>query len=110
MKRFVLLKKTFWTLIIIATIYLSYNGIPYFIATYQYDNLISQNPLSKEKVEEILCCYSVQKIKINESLWAKGEKLKPGESIWQYSILWIEPIDVIYNEKLQVVEIIPSFE
>lgn len=84
--------------------------LPYFVATFQYDSLISHKDLNKEKVEDILFLYSSRPISIEDSLWGKEYALKNDESCWQYNILWKEPIDVVYNNNSQVVKIFASFE
>jgi len=85
---------------------------PYFVAHYQYEKLANKPNIkfSKKEIENELFWYSDKQISIEESNWGKFTKLKNGEYCMQYLILWIEPIDVVYDENNTVVHIFSSYE
>ncbi|SFV61982.1 hypothetical protein MNB_SV-13-1619 [hydrothermal vent metagenome] len=96
------------TLIFIVSIIL----VPYFVATYQYEKLITVDTLTKDKVEAVLFLYYSKEIPIEESLWgsATNTKLKKDEYCFQYLILGLEPIDIVYNKDDKVMHTFSSYE
>jgi len=104
------LYKAIAAILIIVVAYFAYRAVPYLVANYQYEQLVAQKGLTKQTIEGTLFLYSSKQIPIEDSLWGKEAKLEDGEVCWQYSILWKEPIDVIYNNQRKVVRIFASYE
>ena len=105
-----MVKKILKIFTVVVVLYLLFEGLPYFFATYKYNQLIIVPQLTKKKVEKILFLSSHKKISIKKSLWGKNTKLAKNESCWQYMVLWKEPIDIIYDEDNKVIHIFESFE
>lgn len=87
-----------------------YSAVPYALATYQYEKLVARKPATKSEVEGLLFFYSAKQIDITNSLWGRGTVLAPGDSCWQYKILWRDPIDIVYDSEGKVKHIFASFE
>ncbi len=95
---------------LVALLPVLYSAASYALATHQYENLVAKKPTSKSEVDGLLLLCSAKKIDITNSLWGKDTALEPGDSCWQYNILWRDPIDVVYDSEGKVKNILPSFE
>ena len=98
------------TIVFIIILFVVIEVLPYFFAICQYNQLIKNIPLTKDKVEKILLFTSHKEISINKSLWGKHTQLNDNEFCWQYMILWKEPIDIVYDKNNSVVHIFESYE
>lgn len=67
-------------------------------------------PRTRLELERHLHLYSTRTIVPAESCWARNYKLKAGESMLQYEILWHAPLDVVYDQTGRIVMIITSYE
>jgi len=83
-------------------------------ATYFYAGSIYQKCLAasnKTQIEEIMSGKAVsRKISPSESPWGYNYTLSPGEYMVQYLVADVEPIDIVYNDKDQIVELFESYE
>jgi len=84
--------------------------ISYRLATYEYEKLVQAKPPTKDEVEGILFLYRAKQIDIKNSAWGKTYQLGSGDVCFQYLILGTEPIDIVFNQELQVKAIFSSFE
>jgi len=97
---------------VLGVAWLACQVIPYLEASRQYENLVKQSPRTRADLEPLLRWYTSREIKIQESLWGQSmyPSLPPSHVCVQYNILGANPIDVVYNEDEEVVDVISSFE
>src|SRR5262245_48254889 len=55
------------------------------------------NPRSRAELEPHLRYFATREIPPAESCWGRNYRLKPGERMLQYLILWHAPLDVVYD-------------
>jgi hypothetical protein len=84
--------------------------LAYFYAGHLERNWVKANPHTKSELERHLHLYSMRQIKPSESLWANWYKLKDGERMVQYLILWNAPLDVVYDQNDNIKHISTSYE
>ena len=82
----------------------------YFLADYQYEKLTESGVKTKIEVEDILFLCKSRNIGIEKSPQGKDYPIKKEEYCRQYVILWMNPIDVIYDQNDNVVRVFPSYE
>jgi len=99
------------TLVAVALLLLFARGmIPYFYACSLEDRTLSAK--TREEMEEIVSLSSSHEIEPKDSMWGSRYKLKPGEKMIQYRILWHEncPLDVVYDAADRVQAVFTSYE
>jgi hypothetical protein len=83
---------------------------PCFVAAHQYEDLIARRPRSSSEVEQRLWWYRRMEIDPKDSEWGRWYTLRDGERMIRYSILGLEPIDIVYDAGDQLVAIYSSYE
>ncbi len=70
------------------------------------------DPQTKDELEQHIFCYKTRVIQPSESMWGNSYKLKDGERVVQYCILWDEncPLDVVYDSEDNIKAIFTSYE
>ena len=87
-------------------------GTAYVYAGYLEEKWINANPKTKDDLEQYLSLYSLHQIEPKESMWGKRYRLKKGERMMQYRILWHNncPLDVVYDNNDTIINIYTSYE
>ena len=99
------------TLIAVAILFAFATGmVPYFYACSLENRTLSAK--TREEMEKIVSLSSIHEIQPKDSMWGSQYKLKPGERMIQYRILWDEncPLDVVYDAADRVQVVFTSYE
>ncbi len=99
------------TLIVVAVLLFFASGMaPYFYACSLEGRTLSAK--TREEMENIVFLSSCHDIQPKKSMWGSRYKLKPGERIIQYRILWHKncPLDVVYDDADRVQAVFTSYE
>ncbi len=84
--------------------------LAYMYAVHLEDQWVPADPKTKAELEAFLHCYSARVIQPKESLWGRGYKLRSGERMVQYLILWSAPLDVVYDAEDNIKATYTSYE
>ena len=108
MKKILLIVTTLFGLFIVYLI--STGFLAYIYAVHLEEQWINADTKTKAELEIFLHYYSTSVIKPSESLWGNRHKLRNGERMVQYLILWSMPLDVVYDSKNNIKAIYTSYE
>jgi len=71
---------------------------------------LAADPQTRQELETHLSLYSTRQIQTEESSWGNYYQLAENERMIQYRILWKAELDVVYDDRDNVVMILTSYE
>jgi len=91
-------------------VYLIATVVPYLYAVHLESKWRPANPQTRAELERHLHLYSTKRIEPRDSMWGNCYELHPNEQMIQYSIMWCEPLDVVYDDQGRIQMIFTSYE
>ena len=82
----------------------------YAYACHLESNWSKANSKTKVELEKYLNLYSEKVIDQKTSMWGHDHKMAANERMVQYLILWLAPLDVVYDDRDNVKTIYTSYE